>query len=248
MQNPNPPQAVAAMEFGAAVSGTPNGQLVDVLRALRKSGGFAKRCITSHSSRYNRARRALVVESHEAAVAMLCLPDPDEMTVKLKPYERERGILSAGTALQVWALFRVCGVVAVRGALETFDTERARLATESQFETKRKSIEKFRKSNDLSELIEAGLGIRDSDEDKLRYELKLPVYERPFVDSNIADSELVINLVKMFLMSSTVTLDTYSAVVSLPGATNMYWHPDVEDPLAFGMNVVKGKSTPLRMC
>ena len=52
----------------------------------------------------------------------------------------------------------------------------------------------------------------------------------------------MINLVKMFLMSATATLDTYSAVVSLPGTTNMYWHADVEDPWAFGMNVVKGKS------
>ena len=157
----NPPQAVAAMEFGEAVSGKPNGQMVEVLQALRPSGGFAKRCITSHSSRYARARRTLAVESHEAAVAVLCLPNSEDMTVPLKPYERERGVLSAGTALQVWALFRVCGVVAVRDALMTSDVERARVATDLKFETKRRSVEEFRKNNDYSVLLEAGLGIRD---------------------------------------------------------------------------------------
>ena len=70
----------------------------------------------------------------------------------------------------------------------------------------------------------------------------MPHAEEPFAHSGVVDDELLLGMVKLLLLNSALQLDTYSAVVALPGAPAGSWHSDVEDPFAFHAAIVGGRS------
>ena len=71
--------------------------------------------------------------------------DAQAVTVEVRPWERDRGVLSASSAQLLWALFRVCGVVAVSGALSDDEAiERLRVATARHFATQHVALEAYR--------------------------------------------------------------------------------------------------------
>ena len=52
---------------------------------------------------------------------------------------------------------------------------------------------------------------------------------------------MLICFAKLLLLNSALQLDTYSTVVSLPGAPAGAWHADVEDPFAFHGAIAGGR-------
>ena len=95
----------------------------------------------------------------------------------------------------------------------------------------------------------------------------MPHAEEPFARSGVVDDEMLLGMVaqprhcnhriqrlqphvsaaghaqvKLLLLNSALQLDTYSAVVALPGAPAGNWHSDVEDPFAFHTAIVGGRS------
>ena len=83
------------------------------------------------------------------------------------------------------------------------------------------------------------LSRRDRNVPARRFELRLPTTP-PFEGAEVAGNELLLSATKLLLLSDTVSLDTHSAVISLPGCTAGHWHADVEDPFQFYSPVVRG--------
>ena len=87
-----------------------------------------------------------------------------------------------------------------------------------------------------------GERLASRDREGMRFEFKVPHAEEPFAHSGVVDDELLLGMVKLLLLNSALQLDTYSAVVALPGAPAGSWHSDVEDPFAFHAAIVGGRS------
>jgi len=147
---------VAALELSQALSGADmppqRDQAIAQLRlaANCKQGGlecFARHCDAAPSSLRARARAALAERDHATAAAQMCGSgsDAQAVTVVVRPWERGRGVLSASSAQLLWALFRVCGVVAVSGALSDDEAiDRLRVATARHFATQHVALEAYR--------------------------------------------------------------------------------------------------------
>ena len=139
-------EAVAAFDLAHALAGgdgpedeSRRGAIEMLHHAAGCSAGVsadrchAERCAAAVGSQHSRARRALALPNHDDAVAELCgTGEPARVTVALPEWERRRGVLSARTALLVWATFRVCGVVAVEAVLDTAAVERVREASDAR--------------------------------------------------------------------------------------------------------------------
>ena len=136
---------MAALELSQALSGADmpaqRDQAIAQLRLAancKQSGPacFAQHCNAAPGSPRARARAALAEREHATAAAQMCGAgsDAQAVTVEVRPWERDRGVLSASSAQLLWALFRVCGVVAVSGALsDEAAIERLRVATARHF-------------------------------------------------------------------------------------------------------------------
>ena len=227
------------------------------------------------AERHVAARRALATlhathgggtaaERHRRAAAQLCTPaSVERVTVELRPYERQRQVLGAVSAYQAWALFRVCGVVALGGAVGLNAVERARNATLSELEASLPAIRHYRDArrqararggqrgaSEVRHLERDGLASRDRSGSDLRYEMRLGEADQanafiggggepsggegePSSDSSkgedssysgLVDSELLIAASKLLLHGNAVTVDTLSAVVSLPSCPLGHWY------------------------
>ena len=160
------------------------------------------------------------------------------MTVRPKAWERERQALSAHSAFTIWALFRVCGVVAVTDVLEGEAVERVSDGANAYMIERQADIDALRAANDASTDEDgvpsegSSISLRDLTGNAKRYGIKLPFERAPFTES-VVDDENLLSLVKMLSLSDQLTLDTYNTVVSLPGCVRMHWHADVDDPFDF---------------
>lgn len=201
---------------------------------------------------------------HRRAAAQLCAPaSVERVTVELRPYERQRQVLGAVSAYQAWALFRVCGVVALGGAVGVHAVERARNATLSELEASLPAIRHYRDArrqararggqrgaSEVRHLERDGLASRDRSGSDLRYEMRLGEADQAsaFIGgggepsggegedstdsskgedssySGLVDSELLIAASKLLLHGNAVTVDTLSAVVSLPSCPLGHWY------------------------
>ncbi len=256
-------EAIAAFGLSASLATSDGAQETSsagqagALRLLGGVAGFEGKCAAGKRSRYGRARRALALlatgAGHAAAVSALCTPSAAALTVEPRAWEARRGVLSAQTTLEVLALFRVCGVVAVSDAVGAAAVDRMRAAVDGRLNEELPTIDRHRAELRAREaasepsgrgaaLLEAET-VAARDRFGTRYELKLPYSSVPYNESNIVDSETLIGLAKLALMSGAVTLDTYSTVVSFPGAPDGGWHADVEDPYAFH-GISRGRSHP----
>jgi ectoine hydroxylase-related dioxygenase (phytanoyl-CoA dioxygenase family) len=202
---------------------------------------------------------------HLAAVELLCTPASRErLTVELRAHEVERQALSAASALQIWALFRVCGVVAIGGVFGARAVESARNATLRRLEEEQPAIERYRSERQQQQQQQQGQGrparlegvdvaSRDLSGADLRYEIKIGEAEaEAFVGAAtaaggsgtggggdggggsgggaIVDNELLLAANKLLLHGNRLQIDTFSAVVSLPGCPLGHWHSDLRDP------------------
>jgi len=77
------------------------------------------------------------------------------------------------------------------------------------------------------------LSLRDKTGADARWELKLPVTEPPFRNTNVVDNSLLVGLSKLLMAGPNVVVDTLSTVISLPGCPVGHWHGDVEDPFFY---------------
>ena len=246
-------EAVAALELSSALGGEQSipPELFGAFREMYSSEGdacasasssatecFEKACDAGRASRYGRARLALADSDHFSAVDLLCVLDATEMTVRPKAWERERQALSAHSAFTIWALFRVCGVVAVTDVLEGEAVERVSDGANAYMIERQADIDALRAANDASTDEDgvpsegSSISLRDLTGNAKRYGIKLPFERAPFTES-VVDDENLLSLVKMLSLSDQLTLDTYNTVVSLPGCVRMHWHADVDDPFDF---------------
>ena len=141
--------------------------------------------------RFSAARIAVALSQEESddshrrhlrAVERLCAPaTPERVTVHLRPFEHSRQALSAVSAYQAWAIFRVCGVVAMADALGQHVVERTRETIRRKLDDSMPAIERYReerrrdaaKPHRKPHLEEESLASRDQSGLDLRYELKL---------------------------------------------------------------------------
>mmetsp|Transcript_22653 Transcript_22653/g.37432 ORF Transcript_22653/g.37432 Transcript_22653/m.37432 type:complete len:645 (-) Transcript_22653:105-2039(-) len=220
-------------------------------------GGAAAR------SRYSTARRVLAQsrdtnkgtshERHKEAVQQLCVPaEKERVTVVLRSYERERQVLGAVSAYQAWALFRYCGVVALRGVLNSRDVDRALNASQAQIQKELPTIMRYREDRKRFGARKLKTErLTSQDESDLRYEIKLNLAETdPYlrslhhntqdskgekvggkeVSGGIVDNEMVLALSKLLLHSNAMAIDTMSTVFSFPNCPRGRWHQDIVDP------------------
>ena len=156
------------------------------LAATRRALALTSRPKESTTERGgSQAGTSTVSVQHLQAVQALCTPaSAERVTVTVQPFERARQAISAVTAFQVWALFRVCGVVALREALPIRSVETAANAAREQLETARPTIASFREARSqartspdaaVAHLEEETIASRDASGSDLRYELKMPV-------------------------------------------------------------------------
>ena len=282
-------EAEAAIALGVALGEEPEAAGQEhTAAALRRAAGCAPvggddcaeaACAAWHgggaaAERHVAARRALATlhttqgggtaaARHRRAAAQLCAPaSVERVTVELRPYERQRQVLGAVSAYQAWALFRVCGVVALGGAVGVHAVERARNATLSELEASLPAIRHYRDArrqararggqrgaSEVRHLERDGLASRDRSGSDLRYEMRLGEADQAsaFIGgggepsggegeqstdssegegssySGLVDSELLIAASKLLLHGNAVTVDTLSAVVSLPSCPLGHW-------------------------
>jgi len=253
-------EAVASLEMTIAMS-TDDASVTDVIQdavrlLLRSSpsdqctpGGegaaeacFQSMCVAPRGERYARARTALTSTLPSLTVTQaLCRTDTG-VTVRPLPYELDRGVLSAATVYEIFALFRFCGVVAVDGALDQGAVEHVREAVEQVFDRAEEEKErlirasrKVRREGGDVRVEGERLALRDKSGADARWELKMPVMDPPFVDSGVADSTLSVGLARLLMAGPNVVIDTLSTVISLPGCPVGHWHGDVEDPFFYSM-------------
>ena len=134
----------------------------------------------------------------------------ENLKVRVSDDERMRGFASAQTLRLAWLALKVCGVVAMEGAVEPQAANAAGHAVAAHFEETKARTDAAERS-------------------KLRFEVPLPLAP-PYLDEALTSSEPVLSLVKGALRSRRLELDTFSYVVSMAGAPAQHWHTDV-DPL-----------------
>ena len=155
-------EAVCAHELagsltgGGAVSGQAQ-QALEMLHAMSACATsdslercFERRCGGSRAWQLAHARSALRKQrthGNDVAVRQLCQSERGavaSVTVQLPVLERQRGALSAASALILWSIFRVCGVVAIPAALSVPPVDRVRLASDRHVASLMPMIEAYK--------------------------------------------------------------------------------------------------------
>ena len=134
----------------------------------------------------------------------------ENLKVRVSDDERMRGFASAQTLRLAWLALKVCGVVAMEGAVEPQAANAAGHAVAAHFEETKARADATERS-------------------KLRFEVPLPL-EPPYLDEALTSSEPVLSLVKGALRSRRLELDAFSYVVSMAGAPAQPWQTNA-DPL-----------------
>ena len=157
------------------------------------------------------------------------------LKVRVSADERMRGFASAQTLRHAWLAMKVCGVVAMEGAVDPQAADAAGRAVAAHFEeTKARIHTLMPEILDPSTPFSAKTSIQTvwldaAERSKLRFEVKLPLAP-PYLDEALTSSEPVLSLVKGALRSRRLELDSFSYVMSMAGASEQHWHSDV-DPL-----------------
>ncbi len=157
------------------------------------------------------------------------------LKVRVSADERMRGFASAQTLRLAWLALKVCGVVAMEGAVEPQAANAAGHAVAAHFEdTKARMRALVPEVLDPSTPFSGKTSIQTTwldatERSKLRFEVPLPL-EPPYLDEALTSSEPVLSLVKGALRSRRLELDTFSYVVSMAGAPAQHWHTNA-DPL-----------------
>ena len=179
---------------------------------------------------------------HLDAVRLLCFDGGGNATVSVDAtdWERRRGVPGAATALRAFALMRVCGVVAARGAVR--DPETLRGAVDALW-TRVGAPAAARAAVAATGHVETErVAARDFAVPARRFELKLPCLAEPFRAAALDD--FLLYLAKLFVAGNAIALDTCSAVISFPGCGAGHWHQDVEDPYQYAHAFVGGAHPP----
>ena len=210
-------ESICAYDLVASVAGDPtfrssiSNRQKGAIQVLGGTAGFERRCTAGKMSRYGRARRALGLLAkggkHDAAVAALCKPDATELTVTMRTWEMRRGVLSAATTYELWALFRVCGVVALRDAIEAPVVQRVRAAIEVSLAEAMPTIEAYREQQEQQQARSTGGGfailqsetLASRDRSGTRYELKLPHHKPPYNSSVVDRCQPLMRLVRIIV-------------------------------------------------
>jgi hypothetical protein len=159
----------------------------------------------------------------------------ENLKVRVSDDERVRGFASAQTLRFAWLALKVCGVVAMEGAVEPQAASAAGHAVAAHFEeTKARMRTLMPEILDPSTPLSGKASIQTAwleatERSKLRFEVSLPL-EPPYLDEALTSSEPVLSLVKGALRSRQLELNAFSYVVSMAGAPAQHWHTDV-DPL-----------------
>ena len=159
----------------------------------------------------------------------------ENLKVRVSADERMRGFASAQTLRLAWLALKVCGVVAMEGAVEPQAANAAGHAVAAHFEdTKARMRALVPEVLDPSTPFSGKTSIQTTwldatERSKLRFEVPLPL-EPPYLDEALTSSEPVLSLVKGALRSRRLELDTFSYVVSMAGAPAQHWHTNA-DPL-----------------
>jgi len=157
------------------------------------------------------------------------------LKVRVSADERMRGFASAQTLRLAWLAMKVCGVVAMEGAVDPQAADAAGHAVAAHFdETKARIRALMPEILDPSTPFSGKTSIQTvwldaAERSKLRFEVKLPL-EPPYLDEALTSSEPVLSLIKGVLRSGRLELDSFSYVMSMAGASEQHWHTDV-DPL-----------------
>ena len=157
------------------------------------------------------------------------------LKVRVSDDERMRGFASAHTLRLAWLALKVCGVVAMEGAVEPQAANAAGHAVAAHFEeTKARMRALVPEVLDPSTPFSGKTSIQTTwldatERSKLRFEVPLPLAP-PYLDEALTSSEPVLSLVKGALRSRRLELDTFSYVVSMAGAPAQHWHTNA-DPL-----------------
>ena len=157
------------------------------------------------------------------------------LKVRVSAKERMRGFASVQTLRLAWLALKVCGAVAMEGAVDPQAADTAGRAAAAHFEqTKARIRTLMPEILDPSTPFSGKTSIQTvwtdaAERSKLRFEVKLPL-EPPYLDEALTSSEPVLSLVKGALRSRRLELDSFSYVVSMAGAPAQHWHTDV-DPL-----------------
>eukprot|EP00554_Chaetoceros_debilis_P001243 CAMPEP_0194096602 /NCGR_PEP_ID=MMETSP0149-20130528/57426_1 /TAXON_ID=122233 /ORGANISM="Chaetoceros debilis, Strain MM31A-1" /LENGTH=608 /DNA_ID=CAMNT_0038782581 /DNA_START=36 /DNA_END=1862 /DNA_ORIENTATION=+ len=199
---------------------------------------FQKRCVEPRGQRYATSRRAMQQPSDSSTPSLsltqtLCTKEMG-VTVQPHPYEQARGVLSAATVYEIFALFRFCGVVAVEDLIKPNEVEVVKVGVLKAFEEATPERDRMKVHKGAGGGVEGErLSLRDKTGADARWELKLPVTEPPFRNTNVADNSLLVGLSKLLMAGPNVVVDTLSTVISLPGCPVGHWHGDVEDPFFY---------------
>lgn len=167
------------------------------------------------------------------------------LKVRVSDDERVRGFASAQTLRLAWLALKVCGVVAMEGAVEPQAANAAGHAVAAHFEeTKARMRALVPEVLDPSTPFDGKTSIQTTwldatERSKLRFEVPLPLAP-PFLDEALTSSEPVLSLAKGALRSRRLELDAFSYVVSMAGAPAQHWHTNA-DPLFVGW---RGEDVP----
>ena len=159
----------------------------------------------------------------------------ENLKVRVSDEERMRGFASAQTLRLAWLALKVCGVVAMEGAVEPQAANAAGHAVAAHFEET-----KARMRTLVPEVLDPSTPFDDkasiqttwldaTERSKLRFEVPLPL-EPPYLDEALTSSEPVLSLVKGALRSRRLELNAFSYVVSMAGAPAQPWQTNA-DPL-----------------
>ena len=159
----------------------------------------------------------------------------ENLKVRVSDDERMRGFASAQTLRHAWLALKVCGVVAMEGAVEPQAANAAGHAVAAHFEeTKARMRALVPEVLDPSTPFSGKTSIQTTwldatERSKLRFEVPLPL-EPPYLDEALTSSEPVLSLVKGALRSRRLELNAFSYVVSMAGAPAQHWQTNA-DPL-----------------
>ncbi len=155
----------------------------------------------------------------------------ENLKVRMDKREHVRAFESLEAVQLAWKALEVCGVVVLEGAVAPEVAEAVGHAVAAHFEGTKERIRAFKPEIlDPSTRFSGKTSIQSAwpdaaERSKLRFEVKLPLAP-PYIDEALTSSEPIVSLLKNVLRSDRLELDTFSYVVSMPGAPKQHWHND----------------------
>ena len=157
---------------------------------------------------------------HIEAAKLLCTSSA-AVQVQLTPAEKRRGMLTAGTSLQLHALLSICGVASVQALFspEAVDKLRAAQHELAGSEQMRQLTDRVNSKGSILETV-ASRGAN-------RYEVQLPM-QPPYTDAGaqIVAHPTLVAVLKLVLRTPQLELDTFSYIESRNGSETQTWHVD----------------------